>query len=198
MGSLVDNYDYNVLQEIKESLYYYNRERISKDIQNYLFALNFEVNTSVTCEYTGELLELSEDYLQMIEGKLLGPNLDPEKRTAFRMETQKEYTSKTLTQEMLVENLPLTQTGLYENLLERYVYNLKEKVLDPFVANENFRRAIKEWGTQDFKSYDQKIRNDVKYMMQNLQKKYAYTSQGAQDVCIDIIDRGIVQKFTTT
>jgi predicted Ser/Thr protein kinase len=196
LDSLVDHYDYNVLQQVKESLYYYNHERISKDIQNYLFALNFEMGTSLVVEYTGERIELSEDYLEAIENKILGQELAPDKRLEFRKDIQQEYTSNTLTREILVEGLALTKTNLYAALLERFLYNLKSKVLDPFVANQNFRRAIKDWGTPDFKSYDVKICNDIKYMMGNLQKKYAYSAKGAQEVLIDIIDRGIVEKFS--
>ena len=42
LESLLRMYDYTVLQEIKESLYNYNEAQISRDIQNYLFAVNFE------------------------------------------------------------------------------------------------------------------------------------------------------------
>ena len=42
-----------VLQEVKESLYYYNEEQIAREIQNYLFAINFETGMAVTCTYTG-------------------------------------------------------------------------------------------------------------------------------------------------
>jgi len=41
-----------VLQEVKESLYCYNEERISKEIQNYLFAINFDIGRTERCVYT--------------------------------------------------------------------------------------------------------------------------------------------------
>lgn len=198
LDALLSMYDYSVLQQIKESLYYYNEERISKDIQNYLFALNFGPGATVTSEYTGEKLVLDEEYFKGIEEKLLGFRVDEERRRAFRNETQKSFTSKTLTQQMLMEGLPITETELYQALHERYVYNIKAKVLDPFVVNENFRRAIKAFGTEEFKAYDQKIQNDVSYMMQNLQRKCAYNAQGAREVCIDIIDREVAQKFSSS
>ena len=195
LDSLVDNYDYTVLQQIKESLYYYNKARISRDIQNYLFALNFEPGASPLSDFTGERLQISEDFFRAIEAKILGADFPEDRRIQFRTQTQREYTSQTLTQEMMVEGRSLTATSLFHALLERYIYNLKEKVLDPFEANENFRRAIKDFGTPDFKSYDQKIRADISNMMMNLQQKFLYTDQGAKEVCIDLIDRGIVQKF---
>ena len=41
--SIEDMYNWNILQEIKESIYYYNEDQISKDIQNYLYSINFEI-----------------------------------------------------------------------------------------------------------------------------------------------------------
>ena len=73
LDSLLRMYDYTILQEVKESLYYYNEEQISREIQNYLFAINFEIGSVETCNYTGEKLEITEDFLESIEGKLLGP-----------------------------------------------------------------------------------------------------------------------------
>jgi len=184
------------LQEVKESLYYYNEEQISREIQNYLFAVNFETGAVETCTFTGEKLEITEDFLEGIEARLIGTTADKNKRLAFRQETQKEYTSKTLTQEILVEGKDVIETKIYQSLLERYVYNLKEKVLDPFLENENFRRAIKDYDQEDFKAYDKKIRNDVTYLVNNLCTKYKYTQQGAKEVCIYVIDSDLAKKFS--
>ncbi len=172
LDSLIRMYDYTVLQEVKESLYYYNEEQISREIQNYIFAVNFETGAVETCTFTGEKLEITEDFLEGIEARLVGTTADKNKRLAFREDTQKEYTSKTLTQEILVEGKDVIETKIYQSLLERYVYNLKEKVLDPFLENENFRRAIKDYDQEDFKAYDKKIRNDVTYLINNLCTKY--------------------------
>jgi len=195
LDSLIRMYDYTILQEVKESLYYYNEEQISREIQNYLFAVNFETGAVETCTFTGEKLEITEDFLKGIEARLIGINADKKKRLAFREDTQKEYTSKTLTQEIMVEGKPVTKTKIYQSLHERYVYNLKEKVLDPFLENENFRRAIKDYDQEDFKSYDKKIRDDVTYLINNLCTRYNYTQQGAREVCIYAIDGDLAMKF---
>jgi len=197
LDSLIRMYDYTVLQEVKESLYYYNEEQISREIQNYIFAVNFETGAVETCTFTGEKLEITEDFLEGIEARLVGTNADKNKRLAFREDTQKEYTSKTLTQEIMVEEKAVTETKIYQSLHERYVYNLKEKVLDPFLENENFRRAIKDYDNEDFKAYDKKIRNDVTYLVNNLRTKYKYTQQGAKEVCIYVIDSDLAKKFST-
>ncbi len=188
-------YDYNILQEVKESLYYYNEDQITRDIQNYIFAVNFEPDTTERSNFTGERIEITEKYFEGMEGKLLGPGANAERRTAFRQETQSEYTQRTLTQEVMVEGKPLTRTKLYKDLHGRYVYNLKEKVLDPFLENENFRRAIKDFHTDDFKTYDKRIREDVTFLITNLVEKYRYTDQSAREVCIYAIDSDLARKF---
>lgn len=195
LDALLHMYDYAVLQEVKESLYYYNEEQISNDIQNYLFALNFEIGTEEICQFTGKKIEITEDYLESIERNLLDGKVDQGKRVSFRKETQKEYASKTLTQEIMLDGQPLTETALYQSMHDRYVRNLKARVLEPFEENENFRRAIKDYGEEDFKAYDRKIRHDVTYLIGNLCDHHQYTEQGAKEVCIYVIDNDLAKKF---
>ena len=195
LDSLLRMYDYTILQEVKESLYYYNEDQISKEIENYLFAINFEIGSTATCTYTGEKIEITEEFLENIESKLLGPKADRSQRLLFRNETQKEYTTKTLTQEIMLENLPIAETKIFQSMHDRYVYNLKEKVLDPFLENENFRRAIKDYDQEDFKTYDKRIRDDVTYLIKNLCDKCKYAEQGAKEICIYVIDNDLAKKF---
>ncbi len=195
LDSLLRLYNYTVLQEVKESLYYYNEEQIARDIQNYIFAVNFDIGEVETNTYTGEKLEITEDFFEGIERRLLGARADTERRKAFRSETQKEYTSKTLTQEIMVDGKALPASDLYQSLYDRYVYNLKEKVLDPFLENENFRRAIKDFDDEDFKTYDKRIRNEVTYLIDNLCSKYRYSRQGAKEMCIYVIDSDLANMF---
>jgi predicted Ser/Thr protein kinase len=195
LNSLLDMYDYTILQQVKDSLYNYNEEQISRDLQNYLFATNFEIGTVATCNFTGDQLEITDAFFEGIERRLLGENIEAAVRKAFREETQKAYTSKTLTQEVMMEGLPLIETELYHSLHERFVYNLKEKVLDPFLKNENFRQAIKDYNQESFKSHDKRIRNDVTFLMNNLSSKYKYTEQGAKESCIYVIDNDLAKKY---
>jgi hypothetical protein len=195
LDSLIRMYDYTILQEVRESLYYYNKSRISKDIQNYLFSTNFEIGTRQICQYTGESIEVSEDFFKLIEDRLLGASADMKKRTAFRAEIQKEYTSETLTQEILVEGKSIHKTRIFEKLHDRYVHNLKEKALDPFLENENFRRAIKDYNEKDFTTYDKRIRKDVQYLIKNLKRKFGYTALGAKEMCTYVIDKDLARQF---
>jgi hypothetical protein len=196
LDSLVQMYNYTILQEVKESLYNYNEEQISKDIQNYIFAVNFEKGTVETCQFTGEKLEITEEFLESIENHILTGKIGAGKRLKFRKDTQKEYTSRTLTQEIMLDGKPITETQLYQSMHERYIYNLKEKVLDPLLKNENFRRAIKDYDTEDFKTYGKRIRDEVTFLINNLCTKYRYTPQGAKEVCIYVIDSNLPRKFT--
>jgi predicted Ser/Thr protein kinase len=195
LDSLVRMYNYTVLQEVKESLYYYNEEQISRDIQNYIFAVNFEPGAVVTSKFTGDKVEITEEFFESMERRLLGTTSFKGQRTSFRNDIQNEYTSRTLTQEILLQRKPVTQTQLYQSLHERYVHNLKEKALDPFLENENFRRAVKDFGEEDFKTYDKRIRDDVTFLMNNLTQKHRYTRQGAKEVCMYVIDNDLAGKF---
>jgi predicted Ser/Thr protein kinase len=195
MESLVHNYDYVVLQEVKEALYYYNEGQIERDILHYMFAVNFEPGSVELCRFTGEKLEITEEFLAGIEGRLLGQK-GHDARMAFRQETQREYTGRALTQEILVEGKRAQDTMLFQELHDRYVYNLKEKVLEPFLENANFRRAIKDFDTEAFRTYDKRIRDDVTFLINNLSsEKFKYTKQCAKEVCVYVIDNDLARKF---
>jgi predicted Ser/Thr protein kinase len=195
LDSLIRMYDYTVLQEVKESLFYYNREQISRDIMNYLFAVNFEPGAVAVSTYTGDRLEISDEYLSSLEKRLIGDAGSESERLAFREDTQKAYTTRTLTQEIMIEGLAITDTRLFHAIHERYAHNLKEKALDPFLDNENFRLAIKDYRNPSFKTFDRKIKNDVTFLINNLEKKYRYSEKGAQEVCIYVVDNDLARKF---
>jgi len=195
LDALQHMYDYSVLQEVKECLYYYNEEQIAVEIKNYMFAVNFELGSTETCPYTGEKLVISEESLAGFENRIIGTSNEPEQRNAMRRNIQKEYASKTLTQQIMSDGKAIEETELFAKLNERYIYNLKEKVLEPFLENENFRRAIKDYDTEDFKTYDRKIRGDVTYLMNNLTDKLRYTPHSAKAVCIYVIDNNLAKNF---
>jgi predicted Ser/Thr protein kinase len=197
LESLLLMYDFSILQEVKESLYYYNEEQIHRDILHYMFAVNFEPGTKETCTFTGEKILITEELMDGFERRIMGRKVEKIKLLNFRRDTQKEYTSRTLTQEIMVAGTPPTHTRLFQSLKERYVYSLKEKVFDPFLENENFRRAIKDYAEEEFKTYDQKIREDVSFLVNNLMKRYRYSEQGAKAICIYVVDNDLARKFTS-
>jgi hypothetical protein len=186
-------YNYTVLQEVKESLYYYNEEQISREVINYIFAVNFEIGAVETCEFTGERLDITEDFFKRLESRL---QVEARNALSFRNSVQKAYTTTALPQEMLRDGLSITETTLYLHLYEKCTQNLKEKVLEPFLKNENFRRAVKDYGNDQFRTYDKKIQSDVRYMIDNLQKKHRYSRQGAKEICIYVIDNNLAAIFS--
>ena len=78
---------------------------------------------------------------------------------------------------------------------KRYVYSLKEKVLDPFLENANFRRALKDFDTEEFRTYDKRVREDVTYLINNLTEQFGYTEQGAREVCMYVVDNELAEIF---
>lgn len=197
MESLRRMYDYTILQEVKEALYYYNEEQIEKEIKNYLFAINFEAGSKITSPYTNDQLVVGDDLFESIERCLLDSSSYSAMRQQFREATQKQYASQALTQELIIDGKALEETELYRNLYDRYVYYLKEKVLDPILKNENFRRAIKDFETENFRTYDRKVRDDVSFLITNLCERFRYTRMGAREVALYLIDNKISEDFSS-
>ncbi len=195
LESILRMYDYTVLQQVKESLYYYNEEQITKDIKNYISAVNFEIGSSGKCIFTGETLYVTEEFFESIENRIIAENTDRKRREEMRLDVLNTYTSHTLSYEIMIEGKDITQTRLFEALHERYVHNLKKRVLEPFLKNVNFRRAIKDFYTEKFKAYDNRIKSDVKFLINNMRSKFSYTEQGATEVCMYVIDSDLASKF---
>ena len=191
IDSLVDMYDFNVLAEVKSSIYYYNKKQISRDIQNYLFSINFELGTKQRSEYTGDDIEITIDLFNNFEYMILGSTSNFSQLENFRKDILKEYLTTTLSQEIRLKGMKLTETDLYLSLFEKYTKNLKENALSPYSENENFRRAILDYSKVSFKNYDKRLKQDVKRLLNNLVKKYGYDLVGAQQVCLYVIDKGL-------
>ena len=195
LSSLLRMYDYSVLQQVKESLYYYNESQIGRDIKNYITAVTNEIDSEVRCIFTKDEIHVTEAFLESIENRLLSENVDANRRKEMRQDVLKEFTTLTLSHEIMIEDKPIHETRLFQNLYKRYVHNLKKRVLEPFIDNENFRNAIKDFDTEKFKTHDNRIKRDVQFLMDNLSKKFGYTEQGANEVCIYVIDNDLANKF---
>lgn len=195
LESLLRMYDYNVLQQVKESLYYYNEDQISKDIKNYISAVNFEIGASARCLFTKDMLNVTNTFLESIENRLSAENFSPTKRQEMRKDVLKEYTTNALSREIMIEGKDISQTKLFDALHERYINSLKKRVLEPFLGNENFGRAIKDFDSQDFKTYDERLKTDIEFLINNMVSKFGYTQQGAKEVCIYVIDSSLATKF---
>lgn len=188
LKSLKKLYDYDVAQQVKEALFDFNKMQISRNIKNYLFAINYELNTNITCPYTNDNLEITEEFFSSMEEYLLKDNKNEQDKSIFRKDIQYKFTSHTLTQEMLINKTQIEETKLYHELYQNYIFNLKRNVLKPLLENENVRLALKNFHTDTFNTFDQKIQKDIKFLIDNLQQKYAYSEKGALEICLYIID----------
>jgi len=163
---------------------------------NYLFAVNHDVGSKTKCKFTGEEIEVTVDFFKLIGSFISGEQLNDKDALAFAQEVQRKYVEVMAQELQGFEGKNITETELYQELFNSYVRNLKEKALQPFLKNENFREAIKSFGTEEFKTFDTRLRDHVKYMIGNLVGKCDYTEQGAQEICLYAIDNKLVEKFS--
>jgi len=194
LESLVRLYDYNVLQEIKEALYSYNTEKIKTDILNYICAVNFDNGATTKCKFTSEIITVNDAFFDTIEYGLFDWHGNEKERKNFRDDVQNKYVSEAC-KEMELDGKQITETDLYLELVAKYERNLKENVLEPIIKNENFRRAVKDYGTSGFNAHDGRIKRDVSFLIGNLKTKFSYTDDGAKEVCVYAIDSGLTEKF---
>lgn len=191
LASLVDSYDYVVLGEVKESLYFYNEVRIEEDILHYLWAVNYDVGHKGICLDTAKEVDVTADFMKLVASRLAGREMSNEVVMGFGQEIQKRSLSARVREKGGVK-----ATDLYKELFVVYRRNLKENALQPFIKNENFRDAVKSYGTLEFDTFDSRIREHVVYMVKNLTSKFGYTEQGAKEICIYVLDKGLAEKFS--
>lgn len=189
--SLFKIYEINILQEVKEAIFQYNDAQISRSIQNYLFALNFEYGEVVKSPYTGDELEISEEFLKDTERILWPGSYDDAERIDARKRIHFEFVSATMSQEMRLKKIPLTATRQYKDLYRKYALSLKKHALDPYIGNVNFRRALTDYNTEQFKSYDTRLKRDINFMLKNLQTKFEYSQQGALTVARHVVENDL-------
>lgn len=195
LKSLVRWYDYVVLSEIKESLYFYNTEQISRDILNYIFAVNHDIGSKVRCSFTGEEIEVTVDFFRLIGSFISGEQLNDRAALNVAQSVQQKYIEVVAQELQGLDGKTIIETKLYRELLDSYVRNLKEKVLHPFLNNESFREAVKVFGTEEFNTFDTRLKEHVSYMINNLVKKFGYTEQGAKEICLYVIDKKLAERF---
>lgn len=191
LASLVDSYDYMVLNEVKEALYFYNKEQVSRDILNYFCVINYDVGDTVQCTHTGKEIEVTIDFLKLMVSRITGKDAKEEEALLFARETQKKYITI-----IAGKDIEIIQTDLYKDFLNACMRNLKDKVLQPFIKNKNFREAIKAFGTEKFDVFDTRLKEHVSHMITSLTQTFNYSQQGAKEICIYVLDNNLVNKFS--
>ena len=194
LGDILDCYNERVVEQIKISLYRYNEELVQEYLLNYLFALSLDEGTTEVCPYTDtdEEITASKDFFKNIEDYLLAGEGEL-KRTKQREKWQEEHVRDMAVIQKDVKKI--LKTKLYKTLLKKYNKALKRDILEPLKSNENFGRAIKDFGTERFEIHDKKIKDDVKHMLKQLQKEFVHTEEGAQQVAEYAIDCGLIADY---
>ena len=196
IGSLVNWYDYLVLNEIKESLYFYNKEQIHKDILNYIYAVNYDIGNRIKCEWTQQELEITTEFLKILGSYFTSTELGDQGALEFAKETQKKF-RKVISQcqNKKITGKKISETELYQELFAAYIRNLKEKLPEPFLKSDNFKEAVKCFGTEKFETFDTRLKEHVTHMISNLEKKFGYSEQGAKEICLYATEQKLVNKF---
>lgn len=192
INSLVNWYDYVVLDEVKKSLYFYNEKQISEDVLHYLCAVNYDLGNKVKCKFTGKEIEVTIDFLKLFGGFFIGREMNNEEALICARSVQQKYT-EIIAQEPGQE---IIETELYKELFLAYVKNIKERIVQPFLKNDSFREAVKAFGGESFETFDTRLREHINYMIANLVEKFNYTEQGAKEICLYVIDRKLAEKFS--
>ncbi len=195
VSNLIDFYDFETLQELKESIYSYNETHIQKDILNYLFSLNYEGESSIFNPYTNEKIEISIINFWNFEHIILGEEFNTRYAEKFRGSMRKEYVAQTLVQEMQIQNKTLQESTQYQFLYEKYTQNLKENSLAPYVEDENFKRALQDYDTHAFQAYNERMKNDVTLLLNNLETKFNYSKNGAKQIVLYALEQDLMTKF---
>jgi hypothetical protein len=176
-------------------MYYYSEKQISRDILNYLFAINFEPGATEKSVYTEDIIEITEEYFKNFEALFLGTLSSSEERKVFRKEIHNDYVTYTLSYEIKLLKKEIKDTKLYAALFEKYTRNLKENALANYSQNDNFRRALLDFGTTGYNSYDNLVKNTISRMVNNLKCKFSYNSEGARQMALYVIDKKLDKKY---
>lgn len=195
LNSLQHLYDFQITQEIRDALYEYNINLIDEEIKNYLFAVNLEKGSIKTNPFTEQELHVTDDFFKPLEEKFLNSgSSNEEKRKEFRHYVQNQYINA-LAKEgpQTINKEGIKNTEIYKLLYDRYTQNLKENVLVVF-KSDSFVRALKDYGTKAFESYDNRIKKDANLLINKLKEK-GYNEDAALQMTNYFVDKDIFKKF---
>ncbi len=192
--TLYNLYEFNILDEVKESLYFYNEAKMKRDIKNYLFALNFEPGEKVFSPETGDTLELNDDFYNSVEPFIFGES-NIENIKELRKQEHLTYVTQTLTKEIKLKNIPVEQTEQFLHLFGKYTDNLKKSTLVPYENNVHFKSCIETHNTPAFNKFENTLKKRVARLFENMCKKFGYTETSAQYIILYVLDNNLNQRF---
>jgi predicted MPP superfamily phosphohydrolase len=133
-------YDYNLLQEVKSSLF--DMEAMSLDIQDYLFAIIFGPDSLKTSHFSSGKQIISEEFVDKIENILFGPDQEKTEILSFRNDILESHLNKKLIQEIVEGEQDISKLDIYFNLNARYFFNLSQSILNKYFENDFFQKPL--------------------------------------------------------
>lgn len=188
-------YEFNILDEVKEAMYFFNEEKMKRDIKNYLFALNFDAGQLVHCPYTGDTFEVNDEFFQSIEPFLLEDTSSHYECEIFRKQEHITYISKTLSVEMQIQGKSIEETSQFELLMNKYINNLKKSSIAPYENNDHFRRCVEAFLTPEFVKFEPHIQETVQRIILNLNLKFGYIDTSARYIILYVLDNKLNDRF---
>jgi predicted Ser/Thr protein kinase len=195
IDSLNTLYEFNILEEVKESIYFYNKKKMMRDIKNYLFALNFNIGEQIHSHYTGDSFLLTDDYLINIETYLFGSDVSEQEKLKHRKEEHATYITHTLSQEIKNQDKLIDQTDQFNNLMKKYSDNLKKFAFAPYHRNDHFKRCIEAYNTPAFNQFENPLKKTVDRMVTNMVQKFGYTETSAIYIILYVIENNLEERF---
>lgn len=193
IDGVVNYYDYEAVSELKEALYFYDEKQIAQDILHFIWASAHKIGEKVTCPWTKKEFEVTQGFLRETAIRLTGKSfLSDIELKNYVLDIQNKFSVAT----MQGDTREITKSELYQYLLQNYIKNLKEKVLEPFIDNRNFLAAIHAYGTKEFEAFESRIKDQIKQMIGKLMEKFGYTMEGAKELAIYVLERKIPKKFS--
>ncbi|PLX27743.1 hypothetical protein C0583_00690 [Candidatus Parcubacteria bacterium] len=199
LDSLLNLYDFSVIQELREAMHMRNQKEIEKIVKNYFYVLNFldeELGTIPVEDrrveknpYTQEDCEIDESTLSRVD-EVIRSGIGSIAITYRRIEDHRQFVS-----DMARSGNKIEETDIFQQTLRQYEKGLKEDILLPLEQNKNYRRAFIDWKTPSFESYDKKIKEDIKRIVTVLCRDFDYTEAGALQVCLYVIDKQLIERY---
>jgi hypothetical protein len=182
-------YNFNVLEQVRESLYEYNKERISKDIQNYMYSVSFKENEQVKSPYTSEKFIATKEYFEEMEHLFIGKDgITKYEREIFRKKMSEVFAVKTLSQEIMLHNKNIKETTQYKDLFQKYIKNAKHGTLEPLTKNNSFLQTIKDFGNSKFEKQPESNQRKAKLLIKNLEEKFGYNEKESRQIAIYVLE----------
>lgn len=188
-------YEITILNEVKEAIFNVNEQQIVDAISDYLYALNFEMGETVRSKYTENEFTITEDWLYGVEQYLFEEGMSATEIAARRRAIHKEYIARTLAQDIRIKKMEISDTEQFAQLFKKYGDTLKKHALEPYMANSNFRRALTEYHTENFNTYDSRLKGDIKFMLKSMQKKFCYSAEGALVAVLHVVENNLAEVY---